>query len=153
MTKPAKPPGLISRVTSSLSTNAIFAAAGAGVGIIAGRYLLQLKGDARDKVLREVTGAYQRWMHSMTDLGRRRKLDCADCQGHGYGFMLKDDLWEAILDARPANGERIQILCLPCCEKRLLRPILADDLNEQLPINAPLLYAWGRPQPRYEPPT
>jgi len=61
---------------------------------------------------------------------------CADCGGHGYGYMLRDSLWVLV-----NRGSRDGFLCLPCVERRLGRPLRRDDFTD-VPINAPIFYVF-----------
>lgn len=49
---------------------------------------------------------------------------CADCGERPFMFMLKDELWAAIAP-RASQG----FLCIWCCEVRLGRRVVIEDLN------------------------
>lgn len=72
--------------------------------------------------------------------GEERSHRCHDCEGYGYGYMLKDEVW-----AEATQEEDIRYLCLWCVQGRLGR-VLPGDFSEA-PINDPLCYIFGRPRP------
>ncbi|WP_040478854.1 hypothetical protein [Mariniradius saccharolyticus] len=57
--------------------------------------------------------------------------NCADCGKYARKkdefYMLKDELWQA-------HGVGKGLLCIPCMERRLGRPLQPDDLQD-VPAN------------------
>ncbi len=51
------------------------------------------------------------------------------CGEYGYGWMVKDEVWEQISDVVDDC-----ILCMSCAERRLGRDFTIDDFTE-FPIN------------------
>lgn len=60
---------------------------------------------------------------------------CDECGGYGYGYMLKNEVWEAI------SLPHERFLCLPCAEVRHDRPFVRSDFAKECRINDPLFYA------------
>ncbi len=71
-------------------------------------------------VINKLTGVSRQWI-------------CGDCKNthHFPMVMLLDDVWNKI-----ANSD--ELLCIPCIEKRLERPIVPSDLQLDHPITKTL---------------
>jgi hypothetical protein len=58
--------------------------------------------------------------------------DCTDCGGDFDMYALRDEVWFG-----PARAKSDTVLCIPCLEGRLRRPITAADLKPEAAVNAP----------------
>jgi hypothetical protein len=82
-----------------------------------------------DQIVKETQGKVQRPLIPCDDCGKDQA---------GIMFYLHDDLWEQV-----SRGEDPLILCVLCAEKRLGRRLALTDLQD-IPVNAPWVYAIGR---------
>ena len=88
-----------------------------------------------------------------------RTAACRDCGEYGLGHMLDNEVWSSLLtdeerQEHPSGGPNDPtkpslLLCLHCCEVRLGRPVMSDDLAA-VPINRPLKYAFRQAEPERE---
>ena len=60
---------------------------------------------------------------------------CESCGGFFDCFSLLDSLWA---DLAPRQGGR-GLLCLPCCQEKLGRPLQPEDFKAAAPVNRGLL--------------
>ncbi len=64
---------------------------------------------------------------------------CRDCGYYGLGYMLDHDLWNE------AVGDPNVVLCLPCVERLLGRPVEMTDFLDVASVNNPIRYVRGLP--------
>ncbi len=140
-TEEPEEPGRLRRLSRTLFRLGSLALGGAGIAVAFGERFHELDETSRSKMNRELLVELTRLLEAIR--GAEKAPLCADCSDFGYGYMFKEDVWKEA-SAAPAERtqEKTRFLCLPCCEKRLKRPIVRDDLDPELPINGPLLYAW-----------
>lgn len=65
------------------------------------------------------------------------RANCADCGGDSEAYMLRDDVWFG-----PVRGRSDTVLCIPCVEGRLRRPLKAADLMPEAIVNDPDSRQW-----------
>lgn len=63
--------------------------------------------------------------------------DCTDCGGATEIYMVRDDVWFG-----PARAKSDTVLCVPCLEGRLRRPLTAADLMPHTIVNDPDSTQW-----------
>jgi hypothetical protein len=70
---------------------------------------------------------------------KRRRMSspcCSDCGQVTHPYMVTDELWTKI-----SNG--VPLLCIPCFELRLCRPLREGDLISDIGINAWMIWNDG----------
>ncbi|MFE7229858.1 hypothetical protein ACFVAF_04120 [Streptomyces sp. NPDC057596] len=64
---------------------------------------------------------------------------CDDCGGGFDMYTLRDEVWFG-----PARARSNTVLCIPCLEVRLRRPITAADLYPEAIVNDPNSRQWPK---------
>jgi len=63
---------------------------------------------------------------------------CCDCHQYPTGFMVHDKLWKETM-GHEAKG----YICLACFQKKLGRPLEAEDFKTEVPLNQPIFFGYG----------
>ncbi|MFJ7242384.1 hypothetical protein ACIQWB_35395 [Streptomyces olivaceus] len=63
--------------------------------------------------------------------------DCTDCGSNAEIYMLRDDVWFG-----RARAKSDTVLCIPCLEGRMRRPLTAADLRPEAIVNDPDSRQW-----------
>ncbi|MEU9557364.1 hypothetical protein [Streptomyces fumanus] len=65
--------------------------------------------------------------------------DCTDCGGDYDMYALRDEVWFG-----QARAQSDTVLCIPCLEGRLRRPVTAGDLKPEAAVNDPDSRQWPK---------
>ena len=137
-----KAPTLRSRLANlrkEIGGASIAAGIGAGIAVsfrpLLQEFLKEMKPGDRALAIQSLVTFADSALKKLSNPSKRSTL-CADCGAHGYGYMLKDEVWNTATAARPAH-----VLCMPCVVRRIGRPLVVDDLGVGLPINDPIYAA------------
>lgn len=150
--EPVRPRGLIGyavdTVVSPLLTAMTLGTGGAMLGIGFVLILRRKLDDLGDMPSSQKAQAFTTFVTGVLEWANEKKrsksIECDDCDAYGYGYLVKDEVWEAA-----TADEDADLLCLPCLEKRLDRPMRIADFPS-VPINEPILHAFRLAQAAYD---
>ncbi len=75
----------------------------------------------------------------MNGWGPQYRHFCDSCRTlDPHSYMVHDAVWKAACTNTPKDA----LLCLPCLEARLGRPLVREDFNSSVDINKELLFGY-----------
>lgn len=112
--------------------------AGAGAGALLFRSFEQMEARLSDTQKVEQLKSMVAWLQKLAERKHEPPPMCQaeNCTHHGYGYMLKDDVWKQA----QRGDDKIHYLCLFCVSARLGRRLSMSDFTDT-PINTPVRQA------------